>query len=89
MNYGNTNYGVSTIFLPQNQHTQIKLLNFENWCSGVSKVTNFDFQSQFSVSKIIGIFLNFFLSEKYQFRSTFFVMFDNISVEITLLLSDA
>jgi len=23
------------IFLPKNQHTQRKLLNFENWCSGV------------------------------------------------------
>ena len=22
------------IFLPKNQHTQRKLLNFENWCSG-------------------------------------------------------
>ena len=62
MNYGNTNYGVSTIFLPQNQHTQIKLLDFENWCSGeLSKVTNFDFQSQFSVSKIIRIFIIFLL----------------------------
>ena len=30
-------------FLPNNQHTQRKLLNFENWCSGgVSKI---DFQS--------------------------------------------
>ena len=26
------------IFLPKNQHTQRKLLNFENWCNGeVSK----------------------------------------------------
>ena len=25
-------------FLPKNQHTQMKLLNFENWCNGeVSK----------------------------------------------------
>ena len=39
----------------KNQHTQRKLLNFENWCQKVSK---FDFQSQFSMSKIIGIFLN-------------------------------
>ena len=21
-------------FLPKNQHTQLKLLNFENWCNG-------------------------------------------------------
>ena len=46
-------------FLPKNQHTQRKLLNFENWVNGeVSKVPKFDFQSQFSMSKIIRIFLN-------------------------------
>ena len=42
----------------KNQHTQRKVLNFENWCSG--EVSKFDFQSQFSISKIIRIFLNFF-----------------------------
>ena len=31
-----------------------------------------DFQSQFSMSKIIRIFLNFFFIEKYQFRGMFF-----------------
>ena len=31
-----------------------------------------DFQSQFSMSKIIRIFLNFFFIEEYQFRGTFF-----------------
>ena len=62
-------------FLPKNQHTQRKLLNFENWVNGeVSKVPKFDFQSQFSMSKIIRIFLNFFFIEEYQFRSTFFVI---------------
>ena len=41
-------------FLLQNQHTQRKLLNFENWVNGeVSKMPKFDFQSQFSTSKII------------------------------------
>ena len=41
-------------FLPKNQHTKRKLSNFENWCNGeVSKVPKFDFQSQFSMSKII------------------------------------
>ena len=60
------------IFLPKNQHTQRKLLNFENWVDGkVSKSAN----SQFSMSKIIQIFLIFFI-EEYQFRSTFF---DNIN----------
>ena len=33
-----------------------------------------DFQSQFSMSKIIQIFLNFFYSEEYQFRGMFFVV---------------
>ena len=54
--------------LPKNQHTQRKLLNFENWVNReVSKsvkkgqtVPIFDFQSQISTSKIIRIFLNFF-----------------------------
>ena len=32
-----------------------------------------DFQSQFSTSKIIRIFLNFFFIEEYQFRGMFFV----------------
>ena len=45
-------------FLPKNLHTQRKLSNFENWPNGeVSKVPKLDFQSQFSVSKIIQIFL--------------------------------
>ena len=37
--YGNTSYGVSSLgiqrferFLCQNPHTQMKSLNFENWC---------------------------------------------------------
>ena len=43
-------------FLPKNQYTQMKLLNFENWCSvEVSKSDKIAFQSQFSVSKIIQI----------------------------------
>ena len=39
---------------PKNQHTRskLKLLNFENWCQ---KVPKFDFQSQFSMSKIFPI----------------------------------
>ena len=36
------------------------------------KVPKFDFQSQFSMSKFIRIFLKFLFIEKYQFRSTFF-----------------
>ena len=53
--YGSTSTSVfkrgvtqSEIFLPKNQHSQRKLLNFENCCSGkVSKVPKFDFKSQF------------------------------------------
>ena len=48
-------------FLPKNQLTQTKLFNFEFWINGkLSKVPKFDFQTQFSMSKIIRIFLNFF-----------------------------
>ena len=40
--------------LPKNQHTQKKLLNFEFWTNGEPlKWPKFDFQSQFSMSKII------------------------------------
>ena len=47
-------------FLTKNQHTQRKLLNFENWVNGeVSKVPKFDFQSQFSVSKFFVIDITF------------------------------
>ena len=38
------------------------------------KVRKMDFQSQFSMSKIIRIFLNFFFIEEYKFRCTFFVI---------------
>ena len=58
-------------FSAKNQHTHRKLLNFANWCQNVPK---FDFQSQFSMSKIIRIFLNFSFIEEYQFRCTFFVI---------------
>jgi hypothetical protein len=54
-------------FLPKNQHTQRKLLNFENWCRGVSNLTikvNFLFQKSSDSFSI----------EVYQFRSTFFVI---------------
>ena len=37
------------------------------------KVPKFGFLCQFSMSKIIGIFLNFIFIEKYQFGSTIFV----------------
>ena len=60
--YGNTGYGVFK-FLPKNQQTQRKLLNFEFWINGElskSAKPKFYFQSQFSLSKIIRMFLIFF-----------------------------
>ena len=47
------------------------------------KLPTFDLRSQFSMSKIIGICLNFFFIEKCQFRRIFF---DNANFKITLLL---
>ena len=38
------------------------------------KLQNFDFQSQFFMSKIIRIFPKKFFIEQHQFRSTFFVI---------------
>ena len=38
------------------------------------KILISDFQSQFSMSKIIRIFLNFFFIEEYQFRGIFVVI---------------
>ena len=48
------------------------------------KVPKFDFQSQFSMSKIIWIFLNLFFIEEYQFRSTFF--FKTLHCSITKMM---
>ena len=44
--------------LPKNQHIQRKLLNSEfGLMASCQNLTKFDFQSQFSMSKIIRIFL--------------------------------
>ena len=61
-------------FWPKNQVTQRKLSNFEFWIDGDQEVVKFGFQSQFSMSKIIRIFLNFVFIDEYQFRSTYFVI---------------
>ena len=34
------------IFLPKNQQTQRKLLNFENWCNGEVPKIGLDFRKQ-------------------------------------------
>ena len=62
-----------------NQHSQWKFLK---------KVPKFDFYSQFFMSKIIRIFLNFFFIEEYQLNSTLFclTLFDNFNFWIILLL---
>ena len=68
-------------FLPKSQHTRRKLwvLSFGLMAS-CQKVPKFYFQSQFSMSKIIRLFLIFFI-EDYQSRSTFFLLtfFDKIN----------
>ena len=46
--------------------------NYFNLLLVVSSLQFPDFQSQFSMSKIIGIFLNLFLIEDYCFRGMFF-----------------
>ena len=66
-------------FLPKNQHTQRKLLNFENWISGeVSKSAKspnlLTFKVNFLYQKLSESFSIFFFIEEYQFRSTSFVI---------------
>ena len=73
-------------FLPKNQHTQRKLLNFENRVNGemsksVKNCQNFTFKVNFLCQKLSESFSIFFFIEEYQFRSIFFVIdiFDNIN----------
>ena len=77
-------YKIRNIF-PKNQHTQRKLLYFENWVNGGGvkkcKITKpLDFQSQFSISKIVRIFLNFFSLKNINLGAhlLLFTFFDNI-----------
>jgi hypothetical protein len=77
-------------FLPKNQHSQRKLLNFENWVNGqvsksakkCQKVPKFNFHSQFSMSKIIRIFLIFFSLKNINLGAHFLLLtfFDNINL---------
>jgi hypothetical protein len=63
-------------FLPKNQHTRIKgncgILRIGGM-GRCQKVSKFDFQSQFSMSKIIQIFLNFFLLKNTNLGAHFFI----------------
>ena len=43
--FSNGGYKIRKI-LPKNQHTQRKLLNFENWISGLEVLKNQSFKSQ-------------------------------------------
>ena len=66
-------------FLPRNQRTQRKFLNFENWTNGdVSKSAKspnlLTFKVNFLYQKLSESFSIFFFIEEYQFRSTFFVI---------------
>ena len=49
--------------------------------SSFQKVPKFDFQIQFSMSEIIGVFLIFFFIEEYNLGAHFFLLtfFDNIN----------
>ena len=80
--FSNGGYKIRNIFsyaskLPKGNYWILSFGLTASW----QKVPKFDFQSQFSMSKIIRIFLNFFFIEEYQFRSTFFVIdfFDKIN----------
>ena len=62
-------------FLPKNQHTWRKLLNFEFWISGIlSKSAKIRLSKSIFYVKNHPNFLNFFFLEEYQSRSTFFVI---------------
>ena len=79
--------------MPKNQHTQKKLLNFENWRNGevsksVKKCQNLTLKSIFYVKNHLNLSQFLFYIEKYQLRSTFFFIdiLDNLIFRITLLL---
>ena len=61
-------------FSKENNLKQFFDLTFADVHMGRQKVPKSDFQSQFSMSKIIRIFLIFFFIEEYQFRRRFFVI---------------
>ena len=76
--FSNRGYKIRKIFAWESTYSKeiIAFLELHYW-GGVKKckITQpLDFQSQFSTSKIIWIFVNFFFIEEYQFRSTFFVI---------------
>ena len=73
-------------FLPKNQHTQRKLLNFENWVNGeVSKVPKFDqnltFKVNFLCQKLSESFSIFFSLKNINLGAHFLLLtfFDNIN----------
>ena len=76
--------------LTKNQRTERKLLNFENWINIMGrcqKEPKFDFQSQFSMSKINQFFFKKIFIWEYQFRRPFFVktFFSRLNFWTTLL----
>ena len=62
-------------FLAKKQHTQRKLVNFENWYNGggVKNCQHLTFKVNFLCRKSSESFSIFFFIEEYQFRRTFFV----------------
>ena len=62
-------------FLPKNQHTQRKLLNFVFWINGeLSKSAKIWLSKSIFYVKNHPNLSHFFFIEEYQFRSTFFVI---------------
>ena len=80
-------------FLPQNQHTQRKLLNFENWVNGeVSKSAKspnlLTFKVNFLYQKLSESFLIFFSLKNINLGAHFLLLtfFDNFKIEQLLFL---
>ena len=100
VHYGSTGCGVfkrgvtkSKIFLPTNQHTQRKLLNFENWVSGeVSKRAKspnlLTFKVNFLYQKLSESFSIFFSLKNINLGAHFWLLtfLDKIIFQITFFL---
>ena len=73
-------------FLPKNQHTQRKLLNFENWVNGevsksVKKCQNLTFKVNFLCQKLSESFSIFFSLKNINSGAHFLLLkfFDNVN----------
>ena len=69
--FSNGGYKIRKIFTYESTYSE-EILNFENWVNG--EVPKFDFQSQFSISKIIRISLDFFSLKNINFGVQFWLL---------------